>query len=181
MNITPGKRLAILGANGMGKSTLVQIIAGIKLPSEGKILWKADSKNIEGEDIYRSVSFAAPYMELIEEFTLKEHIRFHFSLKKALGNLNTEAIIELSGMKDSSDKMVRYFSSGMKQRLRLLLAIISDTPILILDEPSTNLDQEAVKWYLNLIREFSGNRTIIVASNHQLHEYGFCENNFVIE
>ena len=127
------------------------------------------------------MSIAAPYLELIEDFTLKEHIQFHFSVKKSVRDLSVNEVIELSGLKKSANKKISYFSSGMKQRLKLTLAILSDTPLLLLDEPLSNLDSKAGDWYANLIENYTAGRSIVVCSNHQPNEYFFHKQQLNIE
>jgi ABC-type multidrug transport system ATPase subunit len=131
-------------------------------------------QEINAEQVYRFVSIAAPYLDLIEDFTLHEHLAFHFSLKQARESRPVNELVELSTLKKSAHKPIRFFSSGMKQRVRLLLAICSNTPLLLLDEPLSNLDEEGAAWYEKMIAEFGNDRTIIVASNNQLREYNFC-------
>jgi ABC-type multidrug transport system ATPase subunit len=167
-------KLVILGANGSGKSTLMQILSGAISPSEGSIKWSINDQEIVSEKVYQHLSFASPYLELIEDFTLREHLNFHFSLKKSIHQLTIHEMIALSGLQHASDKRIGYFSSGMKQRVKLLLAILSDTPFLLLDEPLSNLDKQASNWYTDLINRFSENRTIIVSSNNIEQEYQFC-------
>jgi len=170
---TQGESYAVLGPNGSGKSTLLQVVNGSLTPSEGQLNFKKDSEILRVEDVYEHLSLAAPYLELIEEFTLKEMIAFHFKFKKLLNGINQDNLIGLLGMQKSANKAIRYFSSEMKQRLKLALAFCSDTPILMLDEPTSNLDTQGVDWYLNLIQEFAQNRLTIICSN-QHHEYSFC-------
>jgi ABC-type multidrug transport system ATPase subunit len=167
-------KLVILGANGSGKSTLLQIISGAISASEGSILWYLHQKEISPEKVYQQLSIASPYLELIEDFTLLEHLKFHFSLKKTIQNLTVEEIIELSGLSSAANKKISYFSSGMKQRVKLLLAILSDTSLLLLDEPLSNLDKKAANWYSELIQQFTVNRTVIVSSNNISQEFEFC-------
>ncbi|WP_348047338.1 ABC transporter ATP-binding protein [Mucilaginibacter sp.] len=164
---------AILGPNGSGKSTLLQILTGSLTPSSGSIDFAFDDKAIDIESVYQHLSFAAPYQELIEEFTLDEMIDFHFQFKKYRDGLNKAGVIDLLGLQNSKNKLIRYFSSGMKQRTKLALAFCSDTAMLMLDEPTSNLDVQGVDWYLDLASKFAANRLTIICSNQQ-HEYGFC-------
>jgi ABC-type multidrug transport system ATPase subunit len=166
------KSYAILGPNGSGKSTFLSIILGNLTPSEGEIFYNQD-KEVAVENIYKYISFAAPYLDLIEEFTLQETIEFHFNFKKFAYGLNTNSIIDLLGLTKSKDKALKHFSSGMKQRTKLALACCADTPILILDEPTSNLDVQGIDWYLELMENFSRDKTILIGSN-QNHEYSFC-------
>ena len=167
-----GKSYAILGANGSGKSTLLQIIAGNLTPSSGTIFY-ADEKRIEIENAYSSISLSAPYLELIEEFTLPEITDFNFSFKRYRDGLNKEAFFKLLALENAQYKPLKNFSSGMKQRVKLALAFCADTPVLLLDEPTANLDQQGIDWYQSLIERFSANRLVIICSNQE-HEYRFC-------
>lgn len=175
LHMEAGSRWVFLGSNGSGKSTLLQIVAGHQSLSEGDIHWNQNGVPVLPEHLYAQLSLAAPYLELIEEFSLEEHLRFHFSVKPPIGGMRIEEILELSGLKSKANLRIGYFSSGMKQRTKLLLAILSDTPLLLLDEPLSNLDQAATQWYLDLVDRFGKGRTIIVCSNSQADEFRFCE------
>lgn len=178
LEISPETPLAVTGSNGSGKSTLLQIISGHMLPSEGQLRFIDSTTDIKDEDVYKHISIAAPYLELIEEFTIPELVKFHLQFKKFLGNIDLDAFLEITGLYSSRNKAIKYFSSGMKQRVKLALAILSNTGVVLLDEPCSNLDAKAVEWYQNLIHDYSKSRTIIVCSNLLKHEYEFC-NTFI--
>jgi ABC-type multidrug transport system ATPase subunit len=170
---------AVLGPNGSGKSTLLSLLLGNLAPSEGEILYTdKQGKPVPVDQIYKYLSFAAPYLDLIEEFTLQETIDFHFQFKKIHPAISKPEILNLLGLKRSQDKPLKYFSSGMKQRTKLILACCSDTPMLFLDEPTSNLDVQGIKWYQELIEQFANGRLVIVCSN-QKSEYLFC--NHILE
>lgn len=171
---------AILGANGSGKSTLLQVISGSLAPSSGDINYTLKGQPLAVENVFEQLSLAAPYLELIEEFSLMEMIDFHFGFKNYRSGMDKHAVIDLLGMKTSRHKLIRYFSSGMKQRAKLALAFCADTPLLLLDEPTSNLDAQGITWYKSLINEFTKNRLTIVCSN-QPHEYEFCEQQLNIQ
>jgi len=124
--------------------------------------------------VYQHLSLAAPYLELIEEFTLSEVIDFHFKFKPYKTGMDKNSVIELLDMPGNKNKMIRYFSSGMKQRLKLALAFCADAPMLMLDEPTSNLDTQGVDWYLSLVQKFAADRLTIICSNQE-HEYNFCD------
>jgi ABC-type multidrug transport system ATPase subunit len=170
----------ILGSNGSGKSTLLQVIAGNIIPSEGNIEYDLSGKT-EQEEVYKKLSFAAPYLELFEEFTLTESIEFQAQFKPFQKGLKTNEIIELTELGKSKNKQLKYFSSGMKQRVRLALAVLAETPLLLLDEPTSNLDKKAIDWYQRLVSDHSKDRLIIVASNQQEYEYPFCNKELRME
>ena len=171
-----GNKYAILGPNGSGKSTFLNLLLGSLSPSEGTIDYH-HHKTIPADMIYQYVSFAAPYLDLIEEFSLQETIKFHFQFKPLFKGYTTERVMELLGLARSQDKPLKYFSSGMKQRTKLALACCTDTPVLILDEPTSNLDQQGIGWYYEIIEKFSLERLLIIGSNQE-SEYSFC-NHFV--
>ncbi|MEO6151097.1 MAG: ATP-binding cassette domain-containing protein [Mucilaginibacter sp.] len=170
-----GESYAILGPNGSGKSTLLQVLNGSLAPSAGKLGYFYGDKEVEAEKVFNYLSLAAPYLELIEEFTLAEVIDFHFKFKAYKTGMDKEGVISLLDMYASKHKLVKYFSSGMKQRLKLALAFCSDTPMLMLDEPTSNLDTQGVDWYLGLVEQYAAGRLTIVCSNQE-HEYAFCGN-----
>lgn len=182
MTFESGKTYALLGSNGSGKSTLMKILSGHLSPSAGKISFYLSEKKQDEDNIYKHISYAAPYIELIEELTLTEMIQFHTKFKPLNNNLKTNDLIEILAFEKSRNKEIRYFSSGMKQRLKLALAICSDSPILLLDEPTTNLDAQGVAWYRQLISRFTegSHRLTIVASNIE-HDYDFCDKMLNIE
>ena len=159
------KCYAIKGANGSGKSTLLKVISG-KIPgSRGTLNVSLNGKPIKDEDRYKYISMSAPYQELIEEFTLYEMVDFHFKMNDIIQNLKVLDFIELLGLSRSHNKSILDFSSGMKQKLNLGLALYTNKPCLILDEPSSNLDRRAIKWFKDHLSRVSGDRTIIIASN----------------
>lgn len=170
---------AILGPNGSGKSTLLQVLNGSLAPSTGDLNFSKDDVVIEPENVFNYLSFAAPYLELIEEFTLNEMIDFHFKFKFYKPGIDKTVLTDLLNLQGSENKTIRYFSSGMKQRLKLALAFCADTPMLMLDEPTSNLDTQGVEWYLNLVEKYSADRLTIICSNQE-HEYSFCKEHLTI-
>lgn len=175
---TSGNSYAILGPNGSGKSTLLSVLTGSLSPSEGEISF-SDTKEISVENIYKYISLAAPYLELVETFTLKESIDFHFKFKNFAPGLDSKRLITILGLEKAANKEIKYFSSGMKQRTKLALACCTDTPILFLDEPTSNLDVQGINWYRELIENFGKGRLTIIGSN-QIQEYDFCTNQIQI-
>src|SRR3954464_12309969 len=123
---------AITGPNGSGKSTLLQCIGGMLQLSEGSMVMEKNGTP-STENIHQHISFCAPYLELIEEFTLTEFLQFHQQFKKYIAGASTRKLIEETGLKAAAEKQIRYFSSGMKQRVKLAQAIYFDAPIVLLD------------------------------------------------
>ncbi len=170
-----GKSYAITGPNGSGKSSFLKTISGAIPATEGNITYTAAGGNTVHSDLWpRHITFAAPYLEVVEEFSLKELLEFHFSFKEPAEKGDTVSLLaEKMYLQDSLHKQVRHFSSGMKQRLKLGLSFFTKAPILFLDEPTSNLDFRGIDWYLTAIDLVKQERLVIICSN-QPNEYSFC-------
>jgi len=181
LEIKPTEKVVILGLNGSGKSTLLQAMTGYLTLNEGSVAYFSNQQKIEDEQQYKLISLASPYLELVEDFTLQEQIEHANIYKPFLNNLNITQVVELSGLAAHKDKFIKLFSSGMRQRLKITLAILADTPILFLDEPTSNLDATVIDWYKNMIATYASHKTIIVCSNSIKDEYAFCERVITME
>lgn len=168
-----GQSYAIIGPNGSGKSTLLQVLSGSMHINEGNGQWAIDNKQLENENVYRYVSICAPYLEVVEEMTLIEFLNFHSGFKPFLSSVSSEKIISILGLENAANKQIRNYSSGMRQRVKLAQAIFSDAPVVLLDEPCTNLDATGIQLYHDLINEYCRNRMVVVSSNDEV-EYRFC-------
>ena len=178
MELGPGDSLALLGPNGSGKSTLMLTLAAFIRPTEGK--WQAwmNQAPVPVEKAGTSISLCMPGMETFEEFSLAQVLRLHTATRRML--IETD-VTSLAGRMlfepGNLSKPVRFFSSGMKQRLKLGLALLTASQAVFLDEPLTNLDARGTDWYYRLIEEYLGNRMLVVASNRP-DEYPMCKETF---
>ena len=168
-----GKSYAILGPNGSGKSTLLNHLSGYLIPTEGQIRHELNGQQIPIEQLFRHLAYASPYLELVEEFTLQETLAFHLRFKRLRGNLTAAQLLDRLQLQRAKDKEVRHFSSGMKQRLKLGLALYTEAPLLLLDEPTTNLDAQGSAWYLEHVTANLAGRLTVISSNLPA-EYSFC-------
>ncbi len=175
--ITSKDSLAICGKNGAGKSTLLKIIGGYHSATEGTIRY-FDSKEIDAESALKKITFSGPDLHLIQEMTLSEHLQFHFNFKSA--QIPVPEMVQRAGLKGAENLRVGEFSSGMKQRLKLLLSFFGGSDLLLLDEPTTFLDQQGIEWYRAELSAVVGKKTVVVASN-QPHEYNFLSHQLVID
>jgi ABC-type multidrug transport system ATPase subunit len=183
-----GQSYAITGPNGSGKSTLLQALSGGMMLNEGKIeyrlagnRWPGESSNVKAvngqlttDNIYNQVSICAPYLEVVEEMTIKEFLDFHQGFKPFLPGVTADSIITAISLEKALNKQIRYYSSGMKQRVKLAQCIFSDTAIVLLDEPCTNLDTTGIELYHRLIADYCKDRLVLVSSNDEV-EYKFCK------
>ena len=166
---------AILGPNGAGKSTLLSILAGQLLPSEGAVRYEMYyGKELPVAAVPRQLAYCAPYLELPEDFTLLELLAFHTRLKPLRPGVSSTDLVDIMYLHKARHQAVRTFSSGMKQRLKLGLALYAAAPLLLLDEPTTNLDAQGTAWYLEHVAKVSAGRLVIVSSNVPA-EYSFCD------
>ena len=165
---------ALTGPNGSGKSTLLMLISALVPPSRGSLTYRQAGRSVADEAVYRRLTLAAPYQELVEEFTLQELLDFHFTLKPPVTGQSVSTILAKMRLENARNKYIYQFSSGMKQRLKLGLALFSESQMILLDEPCANLDAENTRWYREEIQQVLGQRLIIIASN-QSYEYDFCD------
>ena len=169
-----GQSYAIVGPNGSGKSTLLQVLSGSMQVNEGNGEWSVDNKKLELEKVYNYISICAPYLEVVEEMTLIEFLDFHAGFKPFLSSITSEKIISILGLENAVNKQIRNYSSGMKQRVKLAQAIFSDVPVVLLDEPCTNLDSTGIQLYHSIVNEYCKNRMVVVSSNDEV-EFSFCK------
>jgi ABC-type multidrug transport system ATPase subunit len=180
LQLKSGDALAVTGGNGSGKSTLLKCISGAIPITSGQIAFDYQDKVVPESDWYKHISLAAPYLELPEEFTLEELIHFHFQFKKPLRGILPNELINLLYLDQHASKPVAQFSSGMKQRLKLGLAFFSEVPLVLLDEPTSNLDKKGISWYNELVKTYQESRILVVCSNEP-REYDFCTQKIALE
>lgn len=158
---------AITGPNGSGKSTLLQVLWSQMPASTGTITYSTSGEVIPSSEVFRKLTIAAPYMDLIDEFTLTEAVNFHFKFKQPRKGYSTQEVLDRLELAGAKDKTIGKFSSGMKQRTKLGLAFFTQSDIIFLDEPSTNLDKASFHWYWKNLLEIPQETMIILASNQE--------------
>lgn len=171
----------ILGSNGSGKSTLLKVLSGFYTPNKGSISFSKNNNTIPSDSIYKEIAYTSPYIDIFEEYNLRETFNFYTKFKSLKNNISYKEFIGLIELEKAQNKPLSQFSSGMKQRVKLGLAILSDCSILLLDEPTSNLDKNAIQWYQNLVKNKTENKIVFVASNAQEAEYFFCDKSIRIE
>jgi heme exporter protein A len=184
-SVSTAGSLAITGDNGSGKSTLLEIISGIQKPTSGELLYFKDSNETDLADILPGTGFASLKINPYVELTAFENIQFAYryntnEYKKNNFEENAKYLLDKFSLYSERNKRVKFFSSGMKQRLRIIFAIMHDPHIIILDEPGTNLDtsgQDALYSYLDTVKE---KKVIIIATNYK-READFCDNRIFLK
>jgi ABC-type multidrug transport system ATPase subunit len=171
------KSYAITGNNGSGKSTLLKCLAGIDHFQKGTIHYASNQKAIDKNDILAHITFCAPYQDLIKEMKLNEFLAFH---QKLTHPLNTENLLQTTGLQGNENKLLDEFSSGMTQRLKLGLAFFTERQLIFLDEPTSNLDLAGKQLFKQLMITNRDKKTIIIASNEKL-EIDQCHQQLSIE
>ena len=172
--LTLGKSAAIVGPNGSGKTTLVRIICGLIRPSSGEVKYIKENNQTIGQDFYKMIGLVGPYLELYEELTANENLMFFAKMKrvpKATEKLSS--LMERLNLKGREDDLVKNYSSGMRQRLKYVFALIGDPEFLFLDEPTSNLDADGIKRVYDIMSEQKKNKILLIATNDQSDlEYG---------
>lgn len=171
---TAGKAYHVTGANGSGKSTFLKLVCAYLTPDKGTVAVTLNGKTVEPEELAIQTAFCAPYIDLLDELTGREQIVFHQSFKPFLPQADVMAEMQNAGLHAALDRPLRQYSSGMKQRLKLILTFLSNSPLLLLDEPCSNLDESGRKFYASLAERYTQNRLVMVASNNMLEEHFFC-------
>ncbi len=180
MDLTVGNSYGILGDNGSGKSTFLLMLTGQVGPTEGFINYSNQGKELMVYDLHNNYSHSSPAMELPEELSLVDWFRFQNKIKPFYKEFTLEELCDICQFTSKTKtKAIINYSSGMKQRLKLVLSFFTDTKICLLDEPLSNLDSKGVELYKNLIDKHISNKAIIVASNRE-DEYYFTRNHFLI-
>ena len=172
--IHSGNILAITGANGSGKSTLLKIIAGVTSPTKGTSTWGNGTRKFETRDLQKIVGFVSPYLELYHELTAVEHVQFVAELKEK-NVTREEAVSELAafGLEKvitESERVMKQYSSGMQQRVRLAMAFMSEPKVLLLDEPSSNLDEEGITTLFQRIEHSARNEALVIIATNDERE-----------
>ncbi len=172
--VKSGERIVVTGKNGSGKSTLLKILCGVLTESSGFFEYFFNDKKIDRENIYQIVGLVSPYLVLYDEFTALENLNLFSKIRNL--NINDEHIIKILervGLYDRRNDLVRTYSSGMKQRIKYASAILHNPLVLLLDEPTSNLDIEGKNFVDDLIYNFRDDGIVIIATNEtQDFKYG---------
>jgi len=162
-----GDSLAVTGRNGSGKSTLVKIVCGLLSPTRGTIEYVNDGKSIEGEDVRNHIGLVSPYLQLYDEFSGMENLELLSAIRsdRNLENGRIEEALNDVGLWERRNDFLRTYSSGMKQRLKYAFAVVHRPDILILDEPTSNLDKDGIEMVIRRVSEQQKSGILIVATN----------------
>ena len=163
-SIAAGGSLAILGANGAGKSTLVKLIAGQLTHTAGTLTHTLAGKALEPENLYSHLSWCAPYIEAYPALTVRESFALHFRFKACLLSGAAECLDALQ-LTAHAHKPLHQLSSGLLQRAYLGLALFSQSALLLLDEPTSHMDEGNAAFVLSLVDAHCAGRTLVLASN----------------
>lgn len=173
--LTPGSSLAVTGKNGSGKSTLMKILAGVLSPSSGRVVYESSGKRLSQDEIRPSLGFVSPYLQLYDEFTAVEVLDIigRIRMTGRADQVRRRNLLEQFNLWGRRDDTVRTYSSGMKQRLKYVAALEHSPAILLLDEPTSNLDEEGVNAVRTVIADYGKSGVLVVATN-DAGEAGWC-------
>ena len=164
----------ISGPNGSGKSTLVKIIAGILGASKGKIVHKLNNKEIAEELLHDHIGFVSPYLVLYEEFSTYENLKLFAEIRGVKFNKErVDYLLNKFLLYKRKDDLLKTYSSGMKQRVKFIFALMHSPQLIILDEPTSNLDDEGKNSVYELVKEEGQKKIVLIASNEK-HDLELC-------
>ena len=172
--LTMGSATAITGRNGSGKSTLIKIIANLLIQSSGELNLFSGTEKIKKENIYKYIGFVSPYLNLYDEFTGFENLKIISDIR-GWGHENIDTALTRVGLIHRKNDLLKIYSSGMKQRLKIAFAILHNPKVLLLDEPTSNLDLDGISVVDDIANEYKKDRILIIATN-DAHERSLCSN-----
>lgn len=170
--LTMGSATAITGRNGSGKSTLIKIIANLLIQSSGELNLFSGTEKIKKENIYKYIGFVSPYLNLYDEFTGFENLKIISDIR-GWGHDNIDSALTRVGLIHRKNDLLKIYSSGMKQRLKIAFAILHNPKVLLLDEPTSNLDLDGISVVDDIANEYKKDRILIIATN-DAHERSLC-------
>jgi len=171
LEVPPGTTAALLGANGSGKSSLLRLMCGFDVPTEGSVQWTSNGVALDPMEVPLTLTYCAPDQSLIQDLTVDEQFDLHFRLRDAMPEMDVVAARNLALLSAKGNVRIRELSSGMRQRLSLTLAFATSSGAIFLDEPCSHLDQGGRAWYNELVLNWRCDRTLVVASNHDEQEF----------
>lgn len=165
-SLESGQSVAVVGPNGSGKTTLVKILCGLIRPTSGKVTFRHHDNEIDPGDLYKHLGLVSPYLELYEELTAKENLKF-FGRMKNIAHLDEKMneLMKRMNLAGREDDPVKTYSSGMRQRLKYVFALLDDPEILVLDEPTSNLDVDGIERVYKIMDEQKQEKILIIATN----------------
>lgn len=162
LSLETGESLCVTGPNGSGKSTLLMILAGLLAPTEGSV-GHAAGAGIPRDRWHAHIGYTGPMVHPYDELTALENIEF--ALGDQAGAARARALLDDFDLSRHAEKKLKHYSSGMKQRLKIVLALVNDPPVLILDEPGTNLDDAGRELLASRIESVRKGKIILLATN----------------
>lgn len=175
LDLKSGQSIAIAGPNGSGKTTLLRIIIGLTVPTRGEVIFSKDRKRLDFDGYRPSLSLVGPYLSLYGSLTARENLKFISKVNGTLSSdMNIDKLLDKVGLDGRGDDYVSEFSSGMQQRLKYAAALIKNPSILMLDEPTSNLDDEGKKGVFDIVNQYRPDSIIIIATNEK-EEYSLAD------
>ncbi len=176
--LSKGSSTAITGRNGSGKSTLIKIIANLLIESSGQLNLFDGEIKVKKENVFRYIGFVSPYLNLYDEFTGYENLKIISDIRGS-GHGNIDNVLKRVGLYPRRNDLLKIYSSGMKQRLKIAFAILHNPQILLLDEPTSNLDLDGIAVVDDIANEYKTDRILVIATNDE-HERLLCANEIIL-
>lgn len=177
-----GRSLAVTGANGSGKSTLLRILAGVLRPSRGEVRLHEAGREVSREEHPLHVGLVAPYLSVYDGLTARENLAFLARARRLSGaQARIEEVLGQVELTARADEPVQAYSSGMKQRVKYAAALLAAPPLLLLDEPSANLDAAGRDMVTGVMHHQRGNGHLLVIATNDPQEAARCDEEVCVE
>lgn len=180
--LSSSSSLAITGKNGAGKSTLSKIMAGLMSTTQGSVAYTLNNKTIDIEAFKHYIGFVSPYLNFYGEFTALENLQILSRIRATAWESESrmKEVLSLAGLWERRDDFIDTFSSGMKQRLKYAFALLHNPEVLILDEPTSNMDDEGIEFVEHIVKLQKRQGVLIIATNKK-NEAGLCDQEIHLE
>ena len=166
--ISSGSSVSITGPNGSGKTTLMRIISGLLNPTEGTVTYSNNGTNLKEREKFNHLGLVGPYLELYDDLTAMENLKFFSKMKRIKNDEDIiNGLLEKMNLGGHESDLVKNYSSGMKQRLKYVFALLGSPEILLLDEPTSNLDKEGTTTVYEIMENQKSNGILIIATNDE--------------
>lgn len=174
--------LGIEGPNGSGKSTLLKCLTGLLSPSSGIVSWQNCGQELQIEAVKHNIGYAAPYISLYRELSIIENLQFLSKLRKIeVKDSMLQQLLDRVELEHTSDKPYGNLSTGQQQRARLAAALFTNPPVLMLDEPGSNLDEQGRSLISDIVAKSRDENKLVVLASNNPDELALCDRIFSVK
>ena len=173
--LTTGDSMTVMGPNGSGKSTLLMTLLSLYRPTKGRVDFFENDYSIDESQVRWHASFVSPYLNLYDQLSAEENLKFFSTISgRSVTGKQINRLLKKVGLEGRGNDLVAEYSSGMKQRLKYAVALLKNPAFLLLDEPTSNLDEDGKQLVADVLKKYRSQCITIIATNDE-KESGLAE------